>query len=676
MGLLFSDFQPIAAIATTPTAAQRLQPLCQTSGATLWLPQSLHIEDVPPERLYTGSLKDHVATLWHTHRAFVFCFATGAVVRLIAPLLEDKSRDPAVVVVDEKGQFVISLCSGHQGKADQLARLVALQLGATPVLTGASAGLGLPGVDILGVPFGWQRGEGDWTGVSAAVARGELVQVIQEAGSTLWQNHLPKGHPFQFGFPEYPVYTTTQSESVESNQQPNNPKSMKARIWISPTQRRFSPESDLPKVQWHPRVLWVGIGCERGTSRELIETAIRQVCQKNHLAEGAIAGIATIDIKADEVGLVELCRDRNWPLRTFPAEALRPVNVPTPSAIVAAEVGTPSVAEAAALLAGGTETLLVSKQIFKSDTMSTSSRTLDETLPPPLPTPPSPLPSFNLERQPGAVTVAIAQAEQEYTGRTGQLLLVGTGPGQLDQITPAAQTAITQADAVIGYSLYIDLIASLLRPGQIVEALPITQERQRAERAIELAQWGLTVAVVSSGDCGIYGMAGLVLEELRAQGWDGKTPNVQVFPGITALQAAASRVGAPLMHDFCAISLSDLLTPWEVIEKRLVAAAQADFITALYNPRSRTRTEQIATARAIFLQYRDPMTPVAIVRSAYRQDEQISLTTLENLLETSIDMLTTVLIGNQSTRTYGEWMITPRGYLGFDAESAGLNPPS
>jgi cobalt-precorrin 5A hydrolase/precorrin-3B C17-methyltransferase len=243
-------------------------------------------------------------------------------------------------------------------------------------------------------------------------------------------------------------------------------------------------------------------------------------------------------------------------------------------------------------------------------------------------------------------------------------------------MTPAAQTAVSCADAVIGYSLYIDLINPLLHPGQIVEALPITQERQRAQRAIELAQWGLTVAVVSSGDCGIYGMAGLVLEELRAQGWDGKTPGVQVFPGITALQAAASRVGAPLMHDFCAISLSDLLTPWEVIEKRLTAAAQADFVTALYNPRSQTRIQQIATATAIFLQYRDPTTPVAIVRSAYRQDEQITLTTLEKLLETPIDMLTVVLIGNQSTRTQGDWMITPRGYLGFDAESAELNSPN
>jgi cobalt-precorrin 5A hydrolase/precorrin-3B C17-methyltransferase len=437
----------------------------------------------------------------------------------------------------------------------------------------------------------------------------------------------------------------------------------KAKIWISSTQRQFSPESDFPEVQWHPRVLWVGIGCERGTSRELIETAIEQVCQQHHLAESAIAGIATIDIKADEVGLIKLCRDRNWPLCIFPADILRGVNVPNPSAVVDKEVGTPSVAEAAAIVGAGFMPALsdgvghpqgghplrvplrVAKQIFK------------------------------LEGQPGAVTVAIAQSEREYTGRIGQLLLVGTGPGQLDQITPAAQTAISRADVVIGYSLYIDLITPLLRPAQIVEALPITQERKRAERAIELAQWGLTVAVVSSGDCGIYGMAGLVLEELRAKGWDGKVPGVQVFPGITALQSAASRVGAPLMHDFCAISLSDLLTPWEVIEKRLIAAAQADFVTALYNPRSRTRTEQIATARAIFLKYRKPMTPVALVRSAYRQEEQITLTTLEKLLDAPIDMLTTVLIGNESTGTHGDWMITPRGYLGFESESTGRNLP-
>ncbi|MBE9079874.1 precorrin-3B C(17)-methyltransferase, partial [Romeria aff. gracilis LEGE 07310] len=272
---------------------------------------------------------------------------------------------------------------------------------------------------------------------------------------------------------------------------------------------------------------------------------------------------------------------------------------------------------------------------------------------------------FHSPPLPGAATIAVAQSPQEYTARTGQISLIGTGPGSLAQITPAAKAALSQADAIIGYSLYIDLIRPLLRPGQMVEPQPITQERQRAERAIALADWGLNVAVISSGDCGIYGMAGLVLESLKAQGWDGLTPRVQVMPGISALQAAAARVGAPLMHDFCAISLSDLLTPWPVIEKRLTAAAQADFVVALYNPKSKTRIEQIEIAHRIFLRERDGGTPVAIAQSLYRQDEKIVLTTLADMLTHPIDMLTVIIIGNQSSTAYADWFITPRGYLGF-----------
>ncbi|VXD18322.1 Precorrin methylase [Planktothrix serta PCC 8927] len=615
----FQSFQPIAAIATTSGALQRLQPLCQRLDATLWIPNTLH--PLPGTQVYSGSLAEHLATLWSSHRALIFGLASGAVVRLIAPLLQHKSSDPAVVVVDQTGKFVISLCGGHQGGADQLTRLVAHQLTATAIITGAANALGLPAVDLLGVPFGWRRGPGDWTEVSAAIARGERVNVLQEAGSALWQHSLPPGHPFDFV--------------------PNT--EAKFRISIS-YQPQLNPAiSDTAQVQWFPRVLWLGIGCERNTPKALIEKAIEQVLQQYNLAEAAIAGIATLDIKGDEPGLVELCQAQHWPLRTFPSEVLRQIEVPNPSEVVAAEVGTPSVAEAAALQAAGVQTLLVSKQIYRDD-----------------------LPTSQISNRIGqAVTVAISQAEREYTGRTGQLLLVGTGPGELDQITPAAQTAIVQADVVIGYSLYLELIAPLLHPGQIVESYPITQERQRAERAIDLAQWGLTVAVVSSGDCGIYGMAGLVFEQLRTRGWDGKTPAVQVFPGISALQSAASRVGAPLMHDFCAISLSDLLTPLEVIEKRLIAAAQADFVCILYNPRSRTRTEQLHTAKRIFLEARSGNTAVAIVRSAYRPDEEITLTTLEHFNPDTVDMLTTVLIGNQSTGIYENWMITPRGYLGI-----------
>ena len=612
----FAQFAPIAAIATQPQAAQVIASLVQDDNVQLWLPTAVKFPG--DAQHYHGSLREHLALIWQSHQAFVFCLAAGAVVRLIAPLLTHKAQDPAVVVIDAQGEYVISLCSGHHGKADLLAQAIAMSIGATPIITGASHGLSLPAIDTLGFTYGWRKGKGNWTGAMAAVARQERVQVIQEAGSMLWKEHLPQEHPFNFGF-----------DDSQSEVKP------KARIWISPTKRKIFPNNDFPKVQWHPRVLWIGIGCERNTSRELMETAIDETCQTYHFASEAIAGIASIDLKADEQGMIELCQKRSLIFKTFTAEQLNQVEVPTPSEIVKQEVGTSSVAEAAAVLAG--KNLLVSKQIFKSSDQS------------------------------GAVTVAISQAEQEYIGRNGKLYLVGIGPGNLDQITPAAKTAIIEADVIIGYRLYIELIKSLKRPGQIMEASPITQEQQRAIRAIELAQWGLTVAVVSSGDCGIYGMAGLVLEELQVAGWDGNNPQVQIFPGISALQSAASRVGAPLMHDFCAVSLSDLLTPWSMIQKRLTAAASGDFITALYNPRSQTRTQQIVTAQKIFAQHRQLDTPVAIVHGAYREDEKVVLTTIEKMLDQPIDMLTTVIIGNSTTRNYAEWMITPRGYLGFDA---------
>jgi cobalt-precorrin 5A hydrolase/precorrin-3B C17-methyltransferase len=612
----------LAAIATTPTALQTLAPLGNSLKVTLYHPDSL--TQLENTHTYTGSLKSFLASIWGEYRALIFCLATGAVVRLIAPLLEDKSHDPAIIVIEQTGKFVISLCSGHQGGADQLTRIIAHQLGATPIITGASASLNLPAIDCLGFPWGWRKGTGDWTGVSATIARQERVKVIQETGSTLWQNHLPSDHPFDF-----------------EEQNSNLSIIPQAKIWISASQRQFSPDDDYPQIQWHPRVLWVGIGCIRGTSAHLINTAITQVFQQYNLALSAIAGLATIDLKADETGILNYCVIEKYPLKIFTPEVLKQVQVPNPSPIVAQEVGTASVAEAAAILAANSSktsensdinSLIVGKQIIKS------------------------------AAETEAVTLAIAQTDREYIDKIGKLFLVGIGPGSGEQITPAAKIAISEADVIIGYSLYIKLIETLQRPGQIIETSPITQEKQRAQRAIELARWGLTVAVISSGDCGIYGMAGLVLETLQSKEWDGKNPQVQVFPGITALQAAAARVGSPLMHDFCSISLSDLLTPWTVIEKRLEAAAKADFVTALYNPRSQNRQEQIVIAQQIFLQYRDVNTPVAIVRSAYRRDENIIITTLEKMLQFPIDMLSLVLIGNQSTYQYQDWIITPRGY--------------
>ncbi len=603
---LLESFSPLCAIAPTPKAIRTLQPLCQRERITLFVPSDLKTDaaDVVP---YHEKLRVHLTNIWSQYRGIIFVMATGAVVRLIAPLLRDKQQDPAIVVMDEAGENMISLCGGHQGGGEALTRLLAQALGGNPVLTGASASLEFPGIDVLGNPFGWRRGKGDWTDVSRAIAHQQPVQMIQKVGSTLWQRHLPTDHCFQFD-----------EKATET----------KAAVLITDREEAFDPQ--IPQVLWHPRVLWVGMGCERGTPQTVIEQALHATLHQYSLASGAIAGLATIELKADEAGILDLAAEQNYPLKIYSAAELNPVNVPTPSAVVAQAVGTASVAEASALKAADSSELLVTKQIFKSEQ--------------------------------GAVTIAIARSETEWIGSTGELYLIGTGPGDLNQITPFARTAMTKADVVIGYSLYLDLIQPLQRPGQIIERYAITQEKERAERAIHLAKWGLKVAVVSSGDIGIYGMGGLVFEELADQDWDGQTPQVVVCPGITAMQAAAAKVGAPLMHDFCAISLSDLLTPWEVIEKRLTAAAQGDFITALYNPRSRSRTEHIKIAQSILSEHRTPNTPVALVRSVSRADEQITLTTLQEMLEHPIDMLTVVIIGNRTTRNNQGWMITPRGY--------------
>ena len=617
--------QPLVAIATTPQSARHLSRLCGSLGLTLWVPETLAaLKADYPIQIYHGSLKDHIAELWPNQGGFVLGLALGAVVRLIAPHLKHKSVDPAVVVVDETGETVISVCSGHLGGADVLAQEVAIALNARPIITGATAAAQLPSLDCLGHLFNWQRGAGDWNRVSAMLAQQKPVGVYQEAGSDLWRHRLPEAHPYQIG--------------VEA-----------AAATVKITAYAPQTQTEHPQVYWHPQVLWLGIGCERDTPAVLISAAVDAVLQQYQLAPAAIAGVASLDLKADEPGLLAFCAAQQLPLHCFNAETLKDCPVPNPSTVVAQAVGTPSVAEAAALTAAAqvaialqpdAPSLIAPKQIFRQDGIA------------------------------GAVTVAVAQASHEWIGTQGQLWLVGTGPGDLEHMTPAAQRAICRADVVIGYTLYLELVQSLFRPEQLIERSPITQERQRAQRAIALANWGLTVAVVSSGDAGIYGMAGLVMEELQAQQWDGRSPQIRILPGVSALQSAASRVGTPLMHDFCAISLSDHLTPWIVIETRLEAAATADLVTALYNPRSQVRVGQILEAQQIFLRHRDAQTPVAIVRAAYRTAEEICLTTLGELHQAPVDMLSTVLIGNSSTRFYEQWMITPRGYLGFAVPSA------
>lgn len=245
---------------------------------------------------------------------------------------------------------------------------------------------------------------------------------------------------------------------------------------------------------------------------------------------------------------------------------------------------------------------------------------------------------------------------------TGILYVVGIGPGAQDHATPAALKAIAESQLVVGYSTYIKLVRHLLEGKEIIKT-GMTEEIGRARSAIERARDGATVSLISSGDAGVYGMAGLVFQVLKEMGWKrGDSPELRLIPGMTALNSCASLVGAPLVHDSCSISLSDLLTPWSVIERRIEAAASADFVIGLYNPASGRRTRQIVDAQAIIRRHREGATPVALVKSAYRDMEQVILTDLDTFLDYEIGMLTTVIIGSSNTFMFEGYMVTPRGY--------------
>ncbi|BBN87362.1 precorrin-3B C(17)-methyltransferase [Azospira sp. I09] len=246
--------------------------------------------------------------------------------------------------------------------------------------------------------------------------------------------------------------------------------------------------------------------------------------------------------------------------------------------------------------------------------------------------------------------------------KTGKIMLVGLGPGAVEHMTGRARAAIAEADTIIGYVTYVRLVADLIDGKEVIKK-SMTEELDRAIEALDRAKQGKKVALISSGDAGVYGMAGPTFEVLFQAGW---TPDseieVEIVPGASALNTCAALVGAPLTHDFCAISLSDLLTPWPTIARRLDAVAYADFVVALYNPKSGRRTRQIQEAQRIFLRHRDPETPVAIVKSAFRPKQRLEFTTLEKMAEADIGMLSTVLIGNSNTFIRDGLMVTPRGY--------------
>ncbi len=545
----------------------------------------------------------HLAKLFREGRPIVAIMASGALIRLLAPLLADKHAEPPVIAVSEDGASVVPLLGGHHG-ANDLARSIACSLGSHAAIT--TAGDLRFGVALDQPPAGYvlANPENAKAAMAALVAGAEAR--LDGAADWLQQSRIP----------------FSDAGAV--------------RLVVSDRALESGPLD----LIYRPATLVLGMGCERhADSAEAVALAERVLADSGFSVQ-SLAAIASIDLKADETAIHAVASHFGVPARffdagTLEAEALRLVN---PSEIVFAEVGCHGVAEGAALAAAGPASELVVPKI--------KSR---------------------------AVTAAIARAPQpidpKRIGRSrGLLSIVGIGPGADGWRSPDVSALVARSSDLVGYSLYLDLIGRLAA-GKARHDFDLGAEEARVRHAMELAGEGREVALVCSGDAGIYAMATLAFELLDTGDLSDAARRIEIVvsPGISALQAAAARAGAPLGHDFCTISLSDLLTPWPDIQRRVGAAAEGDFVIAFYNPVSKRRRTQLAHARDVLLEHRPADTPVILATNLGRDGEQVRIVPLGDLDVDDVDMLTVVIVGSSQTKTVQtgdgrRWVYTPRGY--------------
>ena len=407
---------------------------------------------------------------------------------------------------------------------------------------------------------------------------------------------------------------------------------------------------DEDTLVYHRRRFTLGVGCERGVAASELADLVEGALAGAGLSSRSLAGVFSVDLKMDEPAVHALAEALALPARFFdPAtlEALTP-RLANPSETVFREVGCHGVSEASALAAVGEHgTLRVPKTKSKRATCAIAEA-------------PSPIDAMRVGRGRGVLTV------------------VGLGPGTPDWRTPAAERVIRDAAHLVGYRGYLDQVPAV--PGQARHDHGLGEETERVDRALALAAEGDRVALVCSGDPGVYAMAALVFERLEAVGSPHlRRSEVVVLPGVSAMHGAAALAGAPLGHDFCAISLSDLLTPWPAIERRLRAAAEGDFVVALYNPASNRRRRGLARAIEILTAKRAPATPVVVARAVGRDDQSVTVTSLRDLDQAPVDMMTLLIVGSTETRVTGGYVYTPRGYgakRGSGEGTTGGWPPS
>ncbi len=556
-----------------------------------------------PDVPFTETTK-HIESLYLSDRPVIGICASGILVRTVAGALSDKYAEPPLIAVSQTGDAVVPLVGGHRG-ANLLAARIGNVLGVQAAITTAGDAAFGGALDDPGT--GWHVPDpAAAKPVAAALLAGESVRIDNPLDLTLpgWIVALPQ--------------SKTAAHTIIISDQ--------------------ASVSEGAGFQIVPRTVALGVGCERGAPSEELDTLAMESLATANLHPDAVACVVSLDLKADEVAVLALADKLGVPARFFDAQTLEreTPRLANPSDLVFNEVGCHGVAEGAALAAVGADGALIS-------------------------------PKCKSVRATCAIARAVVPIDSGVIGRArGRLSIVGIGPGQERWRTPEVTSWLAGCEDVVGYGLYLDLLGDLIT-GKNRHMSELSEEEARVRRALELAAEGRDVALVSSGDAGIYAMAALAFEVLDRDDDDAfNRVEIRVSPGISAVQAAAARIGAPLGHDFALISLSDLLTPWGVIEKRIKAVAEGDFTVAFYNPVSKRRRTQLARACEILLSRRSADTPVVLGRNLGRPEESVRVVTLGTLTVDDVDMLTLVLVGSSSSKKIirGDktWVYTPRGY--------------
>lgn len=571
----------------------------------------------------------HLRTLFREGRPIIGVCAAGVLIRALAPLLDDKMTEPPVLALAQDGSAIVPLLGGHRGANALALTLEEAVSGDAAITTASDVALR---VALDAPPPGWAPAC-DWGAIEACVAG-----LLSGADARI------EGAPA-------PWLLTPLRESL------GDALDLSGVDETALQTRLFVDGCAAPAVYAAKRLL-LGVGAARGADPEAAVALAERVLDAAGAPASAVAAVVSLDLKADEAAVHAVAEAFGASARFFDAQTLerQTPRLANPSETVFAEVGCHGVAEAAALAAAGPEgRLLVPK---RKSAEATAALAL---APAPLATPPG--------------------------RRRGRLSIVGLGPGGARAITSTVRSAIATAEAVVGFKAYFDLLPPYLRDrlarADALKSFELGQEEERCRYALERAAEGQTVALIGSGDAGIYAMGALVFELLdRGDGPGGVSAAAQrvevvSIPGVSAMQTASARAGALLGHDFCAISLSDLLTPWADIERRIQAAADGDFVIAFYNPVSQKRRTQLARARDILLAARPETTPVLLGSRLGREDESVRRRTLASLSVDEVDMMTVVLVGSSQSRAVpsgdlragaagadgrGAWLYTPRGY--------------